>query len=102
MLIRGECAAPTFDQEQSNDLGRYFEQLKTLFARCQIQDDTERKKFAVSFIGSTVTDSWEALPEYKNNMKTYVNFKERLFKIYNQVSLRYILSNLNRLVGEQQ
>jgi len=102
MPIRGERGAPTFDQKQPNDLGRYFEQLETLFARCQVQDDADKKKFAVSFVGSTVADSWEALPEYKDNAKTYVHFKERLFEIYNQVSLRYILSDLDRLVGERQ
>jgi len=102
MPIRGERGAPTFDQKQPNDLGRYFEQLETLFARCQVQDDADKKKFAVSFVRSTVADSWEALPEYKDNTKTYVHFKERLFEIYNQVSLCYILSDLDQLVGEQQ
>ena len=47
MPIRGERGAPTFDQKQPNDLGRYFEQLETLFARCQVQDDADRKKFAM-------------------------------------------------------
>ena len=102
MPIRGERGAPTFDQKQPNDLGRYFEQLETLFARCQVQDDADKKKFAVSFVRSTVADSWEALPEYKDNTKTYVHFMERLFEIYNQVSLCYILSDLDQLVGEQQ
>jgi len=102
MPIRGERGAPTFDQKQPNDLGRYFEQLETLFVRCQVQDDANKKKFTVSFVGSTVADSWEALPEYKDNTKTYVHFKECLFKIYNQVSLRYILSDLDRLVGKWQ
>jgi hypothetical protein len=102
MPIRGERGAPSFDQKHPHDLEQYFEQLETLFARCKIEDDLEKKRFAVSFVESEVADSWKALAEYKDQTKTYADLKDCLFEIYNQVSLRYILSDLDQLVGERQ
>ena len=102
MPIRGERGAPTFDQKRPNDLGRYFIQLETLFTRCEVASDAEKKQFAVSFVESEVADCWKALPEFLNENKTYAQFKQGLFKIYNQVSLRYILPDLDRLVSERQ
>jgi hypothetical protein len=66
MPIRGEHGAPMFDQKQPHDIEQYFEQLETLFTQCKVEMDTEKKKFAVSFIGSEVADLWKALPEYKD------------------------------------
>jgi hypothetical protein len=102
MPIRGERSAPTFDQSQPNDLGRYFKQLETLFTRCAIQSDTEKKEYATSYVTSEVADTWEAIPEFTNPAKTFVEFRDRLFEIYNQVSLRYILADIDRLIGERQ
>jgi hypothetical protein len=102
MPIRGERSAPLFDQKEPSELGRYFKQLETLFARCTIDDDEEKKQYATSYIKSSVADSWEALPEFTDAQKTYKDFKDRLFELYNQVSLRYILADLDRLVGERQ
>jgi hypothetical protein len=102
MPIRGERSAPLFDQKEPSELGRYFKQLETLFTRCTINDDREKKDYATSYVKSNVADSWEALPEFTNNQKSYKDFKERLYELYNQSSLRYILADLDRLVGERQ
>jgi len=102
MPIRGERGAPIFDQKRPNELGRYFDQLETLFNRCNIVGDIEKKKFAVSFVEYEVADAWEALDEYSSLIISYDDFKSRLMEIYNQVSLRYILADLDRLVGERQ
>ena len=102
MPIRGERSAPLFDQKEPSELSRYFKQLEMLFTRCKIDDDEEKKTYATSYVKSNVADSWEVLPEFTNNQKTYKDFKERLFELYNQSSLRYILADLDRLVGERQ
>jgi len=102
MPIRGERGSPAFDQTKPNTLGRYFIQLEQLFARCKIEDDAEKKQYATSYIEPELADSWEALPEYLDVAKTYNEFKEQLFELYNQVGLRYILSDLDMLVGERQ
>jgi len=62
----------------------------------------EKKQYASSYVSSKVADTWEALTEFSNPQVTYQTFKDRLFKIYNQVSLRYILSNLDRIISERQ
>ena len=102
MPLRGERGAPTFDKTEPNDLNRYFRQLETLFARCTIADDEEMKLHAVTYVKADVAETWEALPEFTDNTKTFREFKDRLFEIYNQVSARYILSDLDRLIGERQ
>jgi len=102
MPIRGERSAPTFDEKKPKDLARYFDQLKTLFARCQIATDADKKRYAVSFLESDVADSWEALPEYTQAATTFDQFKLKLFEIYNQVGLRYVMADLDRLIGERQ
>ena len=102
MPIRGERSAPTFDEKKPKDLARYFDQLETLFARCQIATDADKKRYAVSFLESDVADSWEALPEYTQAATTFDQFKLKLFEIYNQVGLRYVMADLDRLIGERQ
>jgi hypothetical protein len=102
MPIRGERSAPLFDQKEPSELGRYFKQLEMLFTRCTINEDKERKEYATSYVKSNVADSWEALPEFSSDQKTYEDFKERLYELYNQSLLRYILADLDRLVGERQ
>jgi hypothetical protein len=102
MPLRGERSAPIFDQKQPNDLGRYFKQLEILFARCAINVDADMKEYASSYVTSEVADSWEAIPEFSDAAKTFVQFRDRLFEIYNQVSLRYILADVDRLIGERQ
>ena len=102
MPLRGERSAPTFNQSQPNDLGRFFKQLETLFTRCAIQTDAEQKDYATSYVSSEVADTWEAIPEFTDPAKTFAEFRDRLFEIYNQVSLKYILADIDRLIGERQ
>jgi hypothetical protein len=102
MPIRGERSAPLFDQKEPNELAHYFKQLELLFTRCAIVDDKEKKEYATSYVKSNVADSWEVLPEFTSELKTYQDFKDRLYELYNQSSLRYLLADLDRLVGERQ
>jgi hypothetical protein len=102
MPLRGERSAPTFDKSKPNELARYFRQLETLFTRCGIERDDEKKEYAATYVKAEVAETWEALPEYSDEDKTFAEFKERLFEVYNQVSLRYILLDLDRLIDERQ
>ena len=102
MPLRGERSAPLFDQTDPSELVRYFKMLETLLTRCAINNDEEKKQYATSYVKSTVANSWEALPEFTDQQKTYKDFKDRLFELYNQISSRYILPDLDRLVGERQ
>jgi hypothetical protein len=102
MSLRGERSVPTFDKAKPNDLGRFFRQLETLFTRSQVVDDTEKKEYATNYVTANVAETWEAIPEYTTDTYTYIQFRDRLFEVYNQLSLRYILSNLNQLIGKRQ
>ena len=102
MPLRGERSAPIFDKSEPNKLSCYFRQLETLFTRCGIVNDTEKKEYAALYMKADVAETWEALPEYSDNTKTFVQLKDRLFEVYNQVALCYILSDLDRLIGERQ
>jgi len=102
MPIRGERSAPTFDQKEPNDLVQYFKQLETLFTRSAIAADVDKKEYATSYVKSEVAESWEAIPEFSSIGSTYNNFKDRLLELYNQTTLQYILSDLDRLIGERQ
>jgi hypothetical protein len=102
MPIRGERSAPTFDQKRPNDLGRFFKALEILFGRSHVVDDAEKKEHAVSYVSSDVAETWEAIPEFANPAKTYIDFRDRLFDLYNQATVRYILQDLDRLIGERQ
>jgi hypothetical protein len=88
---------PIFAQSQPSTLRRYFTQLETLFAQCQITSDLERNDFATQFIDSNIADTWEALPEFQ---KTYTQFRDHLFNIYNQKTLRYTFYDLEQLVSD--
>jgi DNA relaxase NicK len=99
MPTRSERGAPSFDKNQPNDLIRYFKELETLFTRCDVALDKDKKDYATSYVRSELADSWEAIPEFA---ATYEEFRDRLFEIYNQVSLKFILSDLDRLIGERQ
>ena len=102
MPVRGERGAPVFDPKQPNDLNRYFTQLEALFARCEVELERDKKHFATIYVEASTADSWEALSEYSDPDKTYADLKRKLQQIYNQGEMRYILADLDCLIGERQ
>jgi hypothetical protein len=101
MPLQGKRSAPTFDQSQPNDIVRYFKQLELLFDRGQIVE-ANKKSYITFYVSTEVVDSWKVLPKFSNDNKTYANFRDRLLEIYNQVTSKYILSDLDRIIGERQ
>ena len=69
---------------------------------CTINMDNEKKSYMVSYIEAEVVDSWKALAEYSDANSTYQDFKNCLLELYNQVALRYIISDLDQLIGKHQ
>jgi hypothetical protein len=100
MPFHGERGAPTFDHTNPNTIRQYFAQLEGHFARCKITSELEKKDYATQFVKVDIADTWEALGEYSNTMKTYAEFKNRLFEIYNQTLMRYTISDLDQLVSD--
>ena len=60
------------------------------------------KSYVTSYVDADTADTWEALAEFKDATKTYDDLKDRLLELYNQITLKYILTDLDRLVGERQ
>jgi hypothetical protein len=102
MPVRGEDIAPVFDRSQHSTIRKYFAQLGTLFARCSIASDIEKKSYATLYVDSDIADTWEALPEYSDPATTFSEFKTRLFDIYNQTTLRFTISDLEELICDHQ
>ncbi len=100
MPIFGERAAPTFDPAHSNELPRFFARLETLFDRCNVQNDLEKKTYATSYVDYELAEYWEALPEFLNASETYTDFRDRLLDIYHQRFLQYTASDLDRIVDD--
>jgi len=100
MPVRGERSAPTFDHDQPSTLRQYLAQLDRLFVRCAITSSLEKKDFATSFLKNDIADCWEALPEFIDPAKTYAQFTYRLLDLYNQITNRYTIHDLARLVSD--
>jgi hypothetical protein len=57
MPLYSERAAPSFDASKPNQLGRYFRQLETLFTRCGVNDDRQKKNYATSYVDVEIADT---------------------------------------------
>jgi len=103
MPFRGERSAPIFDHNQPSTLRRYFVQLDRLFVRCAIASSIEKKEYATSFLKGDIAECWEALPEFidPTNLKTYAQFTYRLLDLYNQITDRYTVHDLESLVSNR-
>src|SRR5438270_10018103 len=101
MPVRGERRAPIFDHKQPSMLRQYFAQLDRLFTQCVITSDLKKKDFATLFLEADIANCWEALPEFIDVTKIYVQFRYRLFDLYNQITDCYSLHNLACLIADQ-
>ena len=59
----------------------------------------EKKTHTTSFLECDLAEDWEALPEFSDEKKTYLDFKSRLFDLYNLNIPRYNICDLKRLVS---
>ena len=102
MPVYGERAAPVFNPKNPNEIGRFFTQLESLFIRSSVANEAEKKKYASVYVDGNTAETWEALEEYTDVAKTYLEFKTKLLELYHQVTLKWILTDLDRLIGERQ
>ena len=81
-------------------LRQYFVHLDRLFARCAITSSLEKKEYVTSFLEGDIAECWEALPEFIDPTKTYAQFRYRLLDLYNQITNRYTVYDLESLVSD--
>src|SRR5271155_4769354 len=104
MPARSERAAPTFDKTKPRELTRFFQELEYLFNRAAIESDTDKKVQVVRYVDFEVEEIWKTFPEFKDELKTYQDFKEAILKYYPDASGDYVYSlrDVDLLVGERQ
>ena len=102
MPVYRERAAPVFNPKNPNEIGRFFTQLESLFIRGTVMDGAKKKKYASVYVNGNTAETWEVLEEYTDAAKTYLEFKAKLLELYHQVTLKWILTDLDCLIGERQ
>ena len=103
MPSRGERGAPTADLTRPRTLIRYFKDLESLFVRAGITTDADKKNLATHYVEMEVEDVWTGYPEFKNQAKTYDEFKKAIIDHYPEASGEYLyaLSDIDTLIGER-
>jgi hypothetical protein len=66
-----------------------------------ISDYLEKKTYATSYLECDLADQWEALQEFSDASKTYLDLKSRLFYLYNLDIPRYTHFDLKQLVSDR-
>jgi hypothetical protein len=104
MPTRNERTAPKFDTSRPRELPRFFEDLEDLMTRAQITTDVDKKKQAVRYTDFETEQIWKAVPEFKDNTKTYNDFKKAIMQHYPDAAGDFIYSirDMDLLIGERQ
>ena len=79
MPARGARSAPAFDPAKPRELRRFFSDLDYLFAASAIEDEAEKKKYAVRYVDTETAEFWEGLPTYSNAEKNYEAFRAEIY-----------------------
>ena len=100
MPMRGDRAAPVFDESQPRSLSRYFEDLEVLFTRSAITDVGDRKRYARMYVPMQVAEMWEMLSEYSDPQKSFNDFRDAVLKLYPDTDSdrRFTRDDLHNLV----
>lgn len=102
MPLRGHRTAPTFDPTDVRSLRRYFQDLETLFVRCQVTRDADKKKWAVRYTSLDVSELWEILDSFDNASISFDDFEKDVQSLYpGSESSHWSLADLEQLVGER-
>ena len=104
MPAKGHPTAPTFDPNDPFAFHGYFLELETLFKRCGVVDDTEKKQWAVRYLQYLTADLWRTLPEYSDETKSYEDFKKALRTLYpgSDDNHKYSMADLDKVVQHHQ
>jgi hypothetical protein len=104
MPFRGEWCAPSFNKAKPRELVRFFKELERLFVRAAVTSEEEKKEQVLRYIDFEIEEFWETLPEYKNPLATYDEFKAAILSLYPDASGDYIysLSDVDFLIRERQ
>jgi hypothetical protein len=100
---RGERGAPTVDITKPRQLVRFFKELEPLFVRGNVTSEQEKKDMVLKYVEFELEEVWQRYPEYKDQNKTYADFKKAILKHYPDATGDYLysLADLDALIGER-
>ncbi|PPQ79708.1 hypothetical protein CVT24_010239, partial [Panaeolus cyanescens] len=80
--IRGTAKAPSFTQDRSREIGRYFSDVELLLEQAQITTDREKINAIARYAEFDISDFWQSLPEFSANPANYQAFKDAVLRLY--------------------
>ena len=77
-----EETAPSFLNDQPDELERYFEDLHTLFTRHNIADQQDRKEAACRYTSIRTEQLWKTTSAWSDPAQSFDDFKTEVSKLY--------------------
>ncbi|KAG6869357.1 hypothetical protein C0995_003876, partial [Termitomyces sp. Mi166 len=65
MPTQGHHTAPKWDEEKVRELAQYFQELEYLFQDCRVNNDHQKKDYAVCYLTYNTGETWMSVKEYK-------------------------------------
>ncbi|KAG6860830.1 hypothetical protein C0995_007074, partial [Termitomyces sp. Mi166 len=97
MPTRGHHTMPKWDEEKVRELAQYFQELEYLFRDCRVNDNRQKKDYAVRYLTYNTGETWMSVKEYEGEFTpaathnkpepaahayTYEEWKAEIFKLY--------------------
>ena len=98
---RSEHSAPSFNDNQPEELERYFADLKTLLDHHTVNADQEKKQAVLKYLKIWTENLWKTMEAWTNPTKTYEEFKAEVFKLYlgSSSDRTYTMQDLDLIIG---
>jgi len=103
MPLRRDHSAPRFNPDQPRELCRYFADLAVHFARSEIDDDQERKRYACRYVDIDTEELWESRLEYSDRTKSFTDFTHAIYRLYpgSDGQRQWLVADMEKLVAER-
>ena len=104
MPVRKLRGAPHFDDQQPEELLRYFEELDGLFEAHGVKSNKDKKDYLVFYVPAKVERQWKSMKEYLDVNVTYEDFKKALIEEYPAASGMKVgsMKRLEQVLRENQ
>src|SRR5215470_18993123 len=101
MPARGHSTAPKFDPTQPRELRRYFDEIELQFARCNVTDGQDKKRFARHYVDIDTAALWDSIPE-TDGASTWAQYKTAIIALYPRAAedRKWNVSDVDKLIGE--
>ena len=101
--MRGERGALTVDINKPCTLIRFFKELEMIFTKAGVTIEADKKDMVVQYIDMELEDVWSSYPEFKDQTKSYINFKDAIIDHYPDASgeFLYSLHDIDALIGKR-